>query len=82
MKRPSSLKRGDRVAIIFPSSEMPFRSPWVYEQGIECLKNIFQLESVEFPTALQSPENLSENLQARAEDINKAFSDPSIKAII
>lgn len=81
-QRPSPLKPGDRVAIISPSSGMPFLFPWVYEQGIERLKNVFQLEPVEFPTARQNPEYLSENTQARAEDINKAFADPSIKAII
>lgn len=81
-QQPSSLKPGDKVAIISPSSGMPFLFPWVYKQGIEQLKNIFQLIPVEFPTALQSPEYLSNNPKARAEDINKAFADPSIKAII
>lgn len=81
-QKPLSLKPGDKVAIVSPSSGMPFLFPWVYKQGIERLKSVFQLEPIEFPTALQSPEYLSCNPQARAEDINAAFSDPSIKAVI
>jgi len=81
-QQPSPLKPGDKVAIVSPSSGMPFLFPWVYEQGIKRLRDIFELEPIEFPTALQSPEYLSNHPQARAEDINKAFADPSIKAII
>jgi len=79
---PPSLKPGDKVAIVSPSSGMPFLFPWVYEQGINRIKEIFQLQPVEFPSALQSPERLSQNPKMRAEDINAAFADPSIKAII
>ena len=51
-RQSAPLKPGDRVAIISPSSGMPFLFPWVYEQGIDRLKNIFILEPVEFSTAL------------------------------
>lgn len=81
-QKPSPLKPGDKVAIISPSSGMPFVFPWVYEQGLERLRTVFQLKPIEFPTARQSPEYLSQNPQARAEDINRAFADTSIKAII
>src|SRR5262245_27570943 len=81
-KQPSSLKSGDKVAIISPSSGMPFLFPWVFEQGMNRIRDIFQLEPVEFPTALQSPEYLLQNPKIRADDINVAFADPSIKAVI
>ena len=81
-RKPLSLKSGDRIAIVSPSSGMPFLFPWVYEQGLNRLKEVFNLQPVEFPTARQSPEYLSQNPQARAEDINTAFADPSIKGII
>jgi muramoyltetrapeptide carboxypeptidase LdcA involved in peptidoglycan recycling len=81
-KQPLSLKPGDRVAIVSPSSGIPSLFPWVYEQGLQRLKEVFQLVPVEYPTARQSPEYLSQNPKARADDINRAFSDPSIKAII
>lgn len=79
---PSPLKPGDKVAIISPSSGMPFLFPWVYEQGLNRTREIFNLQVVEFPTAKQSPEYLSRNPKARADDINAAFADPSIKGII
>lgn len=80
--QPSRLKPGDKVAILSPSSGMPFLFPWVYEQGLERLKSVFHLDPVEFPSARQSSDYLSRHPQARADDINRAFSDPSIKAII
>jgi muramoyltetrapeptide carboxypeptidase LdcA involved in peptidoglycan recycling len=81
-QQPSSLKPKDKVAIVSPSSGMPFLFPWVYEQGLDRLKQVFQLDPIEFPTALKSPEYLSQNPKARAEDINRAFADPSVKGII
>lgn len=81
-RQPSALKPGDKVAIVSPSSGMPFLFPWVYEQGLDRLKQVFQLEPIEFPTARQSPEYLSRNPKARAEDINRAFADASINGII
>lgn len=81
-RQPLPLKSGDKVAIVSPSSGLPFLFPWVYEQGLNRLKEIFNLQPVEFPTARQSPEYLSQNPKVRAEDINTAFADPSIKGII
>ncbi len=81
-RQPLSLKPHDKVAIISPSSGMPFLFPWVYEQGLDRLRKIFQLDPIEFPTARQSPEHLSKNPKVRADDINNAFADPSIKGII
>lgn len=81
-QRSTFLKPGDKVAIVSPSAGLPFIFPWVYEQGLKRLREIFQLQPVEFPTALKSPEYLSKNPQARADDINQAFADPTIKAII
>lgn len=80
--RPLRLKPGDKVAIISPSAGMPFLFPWVYEQGLKRIKEVLQLNPVEFPTARQNPDYLAQNPQARAEDINAAFSDSSIKAVI
>lgn len=81
-RKPLPLQPGDKVAIVSPSSGMPFLFPWVYEQGLNRIRDIYQLEPVEFPTARQSPEFLTQNPKARADDINAAFKDPSIKGII
>lgn len=81
-RQPLSLEPSDKVAIVSPSSGMPFLYPWVYEQGLERLKQVFQIEPIEYPSARKSDEYLSQHPQARAEDINRAFADPSIKGII
>ena len=80
--RPDSLKTGDKVAILSPSSGMAHLFPWVYNQGLDRIREVFGLIPVEFPTANQSSEYLSKHPRARADDINQAFRDPSIKAII
>jgi len=79
---PPKLKPKDKVAIVSPSAGMPFIFPWIYELGLKRIKEVFQLEPIEFPTARKSPEELEKNPQARADDINAAFADSSIKAII
>lgn len=39
--QPSRLKLGDRIAIISPSAGLPHVFPWVYEQGLERIKEVF-----------------------------------------
>ena len=79
---PARLSVGDKVAIISPSSGAAHLFPWVYKLGLQRLRDEFGLIPVEFPTALQSSEYLSKNPQARAKDINDAFANPGIKAIL
>ena len=43
-----------KVAIFPLLSGMPFLFPWVYEQGLERLRKIFQLQPIEFPTAVKA----------------------------
>jgi len=81
-KQPLSLRPGDKVAIVSPSAGLPHLFPWVYEQGLNRIKEVFGLDPVEFSTARQSSDYLSQNPKARADDINAAFADPSIKGII
>lgn len=80
--QPPRLKAGDKVAILSPSAALPYLFPAVYEQGLDRIQEVFGLFPIEFPTARQSPEYLSQNPKKRAEDINAAFADPSIKAVI
>jgi muramoyltetrapeptide carboxypeptidase LdcA involved in peptidoglycan recycling len=81
-KQPPRLEKNDKVAIISPSSGMAHLFPWVYEQGLKRIQDVFQLQPIEFSTARQSSDELAKNPQARAKDINTAFADPSIKAVI
>lgn len=79
---PERLKPGDKVAIVAPSSGAAAVFPWVYRQGLQRMRDDFGLEPVEFPTALKDGKFLAENPQARADDINRAFADKSIKAVV
>ena len=79
---PQRLQPGDKVAIVTPSFAAPYLFPHVYELGLERLGTVFGLEPIPFPSTCKSPEYLVKNPQARAEDINAAFADSSIKAII
>ena len=81
-KRSLKLSSGDKVAIISPSSGCANLFPWIYNLGIKRLEEEFNLTAIEFPTACQTPDYLAANPQARAIDINNAFADPQIKAII
>lgn len=79
---PPHLQPKDRIAIVSPSSGCAQLFPWVFELGIERLRTVFNLEPIIFPSALKNQEYLSRNPEARADDINEAFSDSSINGII
>lgn len=55
-QRPPYLKPGDKVAIVSPSSGMPHIFPWVYEQGLNRIKEVFQYEL----WAYRSPDHYSQ----------------------
>lgn len=81
--KPRKLQSGDKVATISPSwggaGDPELR--WRYEQGVERLERIFNLEVVPMPNSLKGSKYLYENPQARAEDLIMAFTDASIKGI-
>lgn len=56
--------------------------PDVYENGIRYLEEVLGLRVKEFPTARMNAEALYRNPQVRAQDINSAFGDPEVQAII
>lgn len=79
---PPAVERGDRVAVLAPASNAPEEARHVYELGLERMRERFELEPVEFPTATADPEWLVENPAARAEDVETAFRDPEVAAAI
>jgi muramoyltetrapeptide carboxypeptidase LdcA involved in peptidoglycan recycling len=81
-KQPLRLKPGDKIAVVSPSAGLPYVFPLVYEQGLSRIKEVFELDPIEYSTARQNPEYLAKNPKARADDINAAFADPTIKGII
>ena len=72
------LVTGDRVAVLSPSFAAPGLAPAVHEQAMRRLTAATGLIPVEFPTTRK----LGSSPQERAADINAAFADPSIRAIL
>ncbi|MFC4989722.1 MULTISPECIES: S66 family peptidase [Saliphagus] len=79
---PPPLERGDRIAIVAPASNPREDAPHVYDLGIERLREVFDLEPVEFPTAEKSADYLYDHPAERARDIEEAFADPEIRGVI
>ncbi len=77
LKKPEPLKLGDRVALAAPSSPVP---PSILETSISSI-NYLGLEPVVMPSCHMVHGYLSGPDRQRADDINKAFADPSIKGI-
>lgn len=76
------LKKGDKVAVIAPSSGKSEKFPIVYKEGIKNIEEFFGLTVVEYPTTHMNDEHLYNHPELRAKDINSAFADPSIRGII
>ena len=78
MTKLIKLKAGDKVAILSPSFAAPGIFPEVYELGLKRLRDIFQLEPVEFPTTRK----LGASTEERAKDLITAFENKEIKGVI
>jgi muramoyltetrapeptide carboxypeptidase LdcA involved in peptidoglycan recycling len=79
---PPPVEPGDQVAVVAPASNAPESARFVYELGLERMRETFDLDPVEYPTATADPEWLAENPEARAEEVMDAFRDPDISAVI
>jgi muramoyltetrapeptide carboxypeptidase LdcA involved in peptidoglycan recycling len=69
---------GDKVAVLSPSFAAPAVAPAVHEQALARLRAITGLVPVEYPTTRR----LGASARERADDINAAFADPEIRAIL
>ncbi|MDI5963961.1 LD-carboxypeptidase [Streptomyces sp. SL13] len=76
--RPPKPCPGDEVAVVSPSRGLPGDLPLPYELGLRRLREDFGLRPVEYPTT----RGTGADAQARARDVNAAFADPRIKALI
>ena len=77
-KKLHTLKKGDRVAVLSPSFAAPAVFPKVFEYGLQRVKDIFELEPVEYP----STRKLNASAKERADDLVAAFEDKNVKAVI
>jgi len=75
---PPKLQRGDRVAVVSPSWAGAGVFPLVHERGVRVLHDDLGLEPVEYPTTRQ----VGASPQERGRDLNAAFADPTIKAVM
>lgn len=80
--KPEKLKQGDCIAILSPSWGGPSIFQDIYENGLKVLKEKFKLRIKEYPSARMDADHLYNNPELRAKDINDAFADKEIKAII
>jgi muramoyltetrapeptide carboxypeptidase LdcA involved in peptidoglycan recycling len=75
---PRKAKPGDKVAVLSPSFAAPAIGPEVHEQALRRLEEITGLVPVEYPTTRR----LNATAQDRAADVNAAFADPEIRAVL
>lgn len=69
---------GDKVAVLSPSFAAPGVAPTIHEQAMRRLTEVTGLVPVEYPTTRQ----VGASAQARADDLNAAFADPDIRAVM
>jgi muramoyltetrapeptide carboxypeptidase LdcA involved in peptidoglycan recycling len=79
---PPPVERGDRVAVLAPASGSAARFPNVLDRGLRVLRERLGLEPVLFPTARRSDEWLYDHPAARARDVERAFRDPDVGAVL
>lgn len=75
------LRKGDRVAIVAPSSGLAPTIPGVYRRGLEALREL-GLETVELPSATMSSEQLYRSPQLRSRDLGEALVRADIRGIV
>jgi muramoyltetrapeptide carboxypeptidase LdcA involved in peptidoglycan recycling len=80
--KPHKLQFGDTIAVISPSWGGPSVFPHIYEHGLKVLCEEFGLAVKEYPTVRAEADFLYHHPEARAVDVNQAFADVEVKAII
>lgn len=78
LSAPRKAKQGDKVAVVSPSFAAPAVAPAVHEQALERLRTVTGLVPVEYPTTRK----LGATARERADDLNAAFGDPEIRAVL
>ncbi|MDN5895774.1 MAG: LD-carboxypeptidase, partial [Nocardioides sp.] len=76
--RPRKARPGDKVAVLSPSFAAPGVAPAVHEQAMRRLTDVTGLVPVEYPTTRR----VGASAQDRAADLNAAFADPEIRAVL
>lgn len=75
---PPKARRGEKVAVVSPSFAAPGVAPAVHEQAMRRLSEITGLVPVEYQTTRW----VGASPRERAADLNAAFADPEIRAVL
>ncbi|QOQ38524.1 S66 family peptidase [Trueperella pecoris] len=78
MLAPKTINPGDKVALLSPAWAAPAYFPEIHAQAVERLERLLDVEVIEYPTTRK----MNASLEERAADVNAAFADPSIRAIL
>ena len=78
LAHPPKAAPGDKVAVLSPSFAAPGFAPAVHEQAMRRLTEVTGLVPVEYPTTRR----LDATAHDRAADVNAAFADPEIRAVL
>lgn len=78
LRAPRKARPGDRVAVLSPAFAAPAVAPDLHEQALRRLHDLTGLVPVEYPTTRM----LGATPEQRAADLNTAFTDPSIRAVL
>jgi muramoyltetrapeptide carboxypeptidase LdcA involved in peptidoglycan recycling len=76
--QPPKVSPGDRVAVVSAAFAAPAVGPEVHEQALTRIREVLGLEPVEYPTTRR----LDASPEDRAADLNAAFGDPGIRAVL
>jgi muramoyltetrapeptide carboxypeptidase LdcA involved in peptidoglycan recycling len=79
--KPRRLTPGDSVAVLSPSWGGPDAFPHVYDHGLAVLRG-WGLHIVEYSSTRATAAQLRADPARRADDVNQAFADPDIRAVI
>ena len=82
LQKPKRLRPGDMVAVLSPSWGGPSVYPDVFDLGLSHLRDLLGVRIREYPTTRMASSELHDNPRRRAEDLNAAFADPEVCAII
>ncbi len=81
MIKPAKLNKGDTIALISPSWWWPSLFPHIYKNWLKVLE-ILWYKIKQYPTCEKDADFIYKNPDFRANDINNAFADKEVKAII
>ena len=81
-KKPARLQPGDTVAVLSLSWGGPSVYPNVFDLGLSNLRDFLGVKIKEYPTTRMAKDDLYKRPQQRADDLNAAFADPAVKAIV